>query len=232
MEQKNSSNDTVSSQKSLPSSYDSGWNDPPEWALSLQHNSSKTKKLLNKRVAFPLSSQTSTAEKVSSSLPSNTPPILQSSMVPTITTAPYKPLVASMDKKFTTMTLDSDFDKDQALTEVLTNLKSVMTGQKMEMNMIEEIEKRLDIMETDWRENKLNNMIHRSVLDISKALLRKDIEQANKIHIALMTQHVTACRTWIPAIRHIIFELKKECENSNVSQPEQSPLLSVELKKK
>lgn len=63
------------------------------------------------------------------------------------------------------------------------------------------------------------------------ALLRKDIEQANKIHIALMTQHATACRTWIPAIRHIIFELKKECENS-VSQPEQSPLLSIELKKK
>lgn len=168
MEQ-DSSNDTVSSQKSLPSSYDSGWNDPPEWALSLQHNSSKTKKLLNKRVAFPLSSQTSTAEIVSSSL-SNTPPILQSSMAPTITTAPHKPLVAPMDKEFTIKTLDSDFDKDQALTEVLANLKSVMTEQKMEMNMIEEIEKRLDIMETDWRENKLNNMIHRSVLDISKGI--------------------------------------------------------------
>lgn len=169
MEQ-NSSNDTVSSQKSLPSSYDSGWNDPPKWALSLQHNSSKTKKLLNKRVAFPLSSQTSTAEIVGSSPLSNTPPILQSSMAPTITTAPHKPLVALMDKEFTTKTLDSDFDKDQALTEVLVNLKSVMTEQKMEMNMIEEIEKRLDIMETDWRENKLNNMIHRNVLDISKGI--------------------------------------------------------------
>lgn len=64
------------------------------------------------------------------------------------------------------------------------------------------------------------------------ALLRKDIEQANKIHIILMTQHVTACHTWMPAIRHIIFELKKEFENFNVSQSEQSPLLSVELKKK
>lgn len=165
-----SSNDTMSSQKSLPSSYDSGWNDPPEWALSSQHNSSKTKRLLNKRVAFPLSSQTSAAEKISSSPPSNTPPISQSSMAPMITTAPHKPLVAPINKEFTTKTLDSDFDKDQALTEVLINLKSVMTEQKMEVNMIEEIEKRLDIMKTDWHENKLNDMIHRSVLDISKGI--------------------------------------------------------------
>lgn len=165
-----SSNDTVSSQKSLPSSYDPGWNDPPKWALSSQNNSSKTKRLLNKRVAFPLSSQTSTAEKASSSSPSNTPPILQSSMAPTLTTAPHKPLVAPIDKEFTTKTLDSDFDKDQALTEVLTNLKSVMTEQKMEMSMIEEIERRLDIMKTDWCENKLNDTIHRNVLAISKGI--------------------------------------------------------------
>ncbi|KMQ94880.1 steroid receptor rna activator 1-like protein [Lasius niger] len=227
-----SSNDTVSSQKSLPSSHDPGWNDPPEWALSSQNISSGTKRLLNKRVAFPLSSQISAIGKVSSPSPSNTPPTLQSSIVPTITTAPHKPLVTPIDKDLTTKTLESDFDKDQALTEVLANLKSVMTEHKMEMNKTEEIQRRLDTMKADWCENKLNDAIQRSVLDISKALLRKDAEQADKIHIALMMQHATACRTWMPAIRHIIFELKKECEDFNVSQPEQSPLLSVELKEK
>ncbi|CAL1689451.1 unnamed protein product [Lasius platythorax] len=227
-----SSNDTVSSQKSLPSSHDPGWNDPPEWALSSQNISSGTKRLLNKRVAFPLSSQISAIGKVNSPSPSNTPPTLQSSIVPTITTAPHKPLVTPIDKDLTTKTLESDFDKDQALTEVLANLKSVMTEHKMEMNKTEEIQRRLDTMKADWCENKLNDAIQRSVLDISKALLRKDAEQADKIHIALMMQHATACRTWMPAIRHIIFELKKECEDFNVSQPEQSPLLSVELKEK
>lgn len=255
-----SSNDTVSTQKSLPSSHDPGWNDPPEWALSSQNISSGTKRLLNKRVAFPLSSQISAIGKVSSPSPSNTPPTLQSSIVPTITTAPHKPLVTPIDKDLTTRTLESDFDKDQALTEVLANLKSVMTEHKMEMNKTEEIQRRLDTMKADWCENKLNDAIQRSVLDISKgidkmhpyidifilivyifvtsiiyvfsALLRKDAEQADKIHIALMMQHATACRTWMPAIRHIIFELKKECEDFNVSQPEQSPLLSVELKEK
>lgn len=227
-----STNNTVSSQKSLPSSHDPGWNDPPEWALSSQHSTSGTKRLLNKRVAFPMSSQTTAAEKDSSSSMSNTPPVLQSFMVPTITTAPHKPLVAPINKEFPTKTLKSGFDKDQALTEVLANLKSVMTEQEMETSKIEEIQKRLDIMKADWHENKLNDAIHKNVLDISKALLRKDIEQADKIHITLMTQHATACRTWIPAIRHIIFELKKGCENSNVSQSEQSLLLSIESKEK
>jgi len=64
------------------------------------------------------------------------------------------------------------------------------------------------------------------------ALLRKDVEQADKIHIALMMQHATICRTWIPAIRHIIFELKKECENLNILQGEQLPLLSIESREK
>ncbi|XP_029174808.1 steroid receptor RNA activator 1-like [Nylanderia fulva] len=233
MEQNSSSsNDTVSSQKSLPSTHDSGWNDPPEWALSTQNVSSGSKRLLNKRVAFPLSSQNSPTEKSSPS-PSNTPPALQSSAAPAITTAPHKPLVApNSDKDLATRTLESDFDKDQALTEVLANLESVMSKQKMDTNKTEDVQRRLDSMKADWCDNKLNNMIQRSVLDISKALLRKDVKQADKIHISLMMQHASACRTWMPAIRHIIFELKKECEDFNFSQLEQSPLLSLKSKEK
>lgn len=67
---------------------------------------------------------------------------------------------------------------------------------------------------------------------VFSALLRKDVEEADKIHITLMMQHATACRTWMPAIRHVIFELKKEHEKPDVPQPEQSsPLLFVDAKK-
>ncbi|XP_012219633.1 steroid receptor RNA activator 1-like [Linepithema humile] len=225
-----SPNNTVSSQKSLPSSHDSGWNDPPEWALSSQHSSSgiPTKRVLNKRVAFPLSSQTS-SEKANPSSSSNMPPIIQSS---TITTAPHKPLVTPIDKDFIATTSMLNFDKDQALTEVLTNLECVMKEHKIESSKVEEIQRRLDIMKSDWQENRLKDVIQSNILDISKALLRKDVEQADKIHIALMMQHATICRTWIPAIRHIIFELKNGCENLNILQAEPLPLLSVESKEK
>jgi len=158
-----SSNNTVSSQKLLPSSYDPGWNDPPEWALSSQHSSSgvSTKRVLNKRVAFPLSSQTS-AEKANVSSSSNMPPIVQSS---TITTAPHKPLATPIDKDFIT-TLN--FDKNQALTEVLTNLECVMKKYKIESSKVEEIQKRLDIMKSDWQENRLKDVIQSNILDISR----------------------------------------------------------------
>ncbi|KYM92549.1 Steroid receptor RNA activator 1 [Atta colombica] len=230
-----SSNDVVSSQRSLPSTHDPGWNDPPEWALTSQYNSSgtSTRKLLNKRVAFPLSSQTPSPEKATvSSASLNMPPTLQSIAVPTITTAPHKPLLAPTDKDYAKIIKsDDNFDKDQALTEILTNLESVMTEQKMEENKVKEIRKRLDIMKYNWLENKLNDTVQRNILNISKALLRKDIKEADKIHVTLMMQHATVCRTWMPAIRHIIFELKKESEKSNVLQPEQPPLLFVDSNK-
>jgi len=164
-----SPSDVVSSQRSLPSTHDPGWNDPPEWALS-QHNSSgpSTRRLLNKRVAFPLSSQTSSPEKVASLSPSNMPPILQSTAVPTITTAPHKPLLAPTDKDYVKTSESDSFDKDQALTEILTSLESVMTEQKMEESKMKEIRRRLDTMKSNWLENKLNDTVQRNILDITK----------------------------------------------------------------
>lgn len=41
-----------------------------------------------------------------------------------------------------------------------------------------------------------------------------------------MTQYATLCHTWIPAIRHIILELKKENEVTQMKYP-QSSLLPV-----
>lgn len=250
------SSETVSSQKSLPSSYDSGWNDPPEWAMSSQRSSfegTSNKRLLNKRVAFPLSSQTSASGTTSPSLPSNMPPISQSFQK--TTTAPHKPLVTPIGKDTVTKSSESDFDKSQALTKVMANLESVMMEQKIEKNKLEEIQKRLSIMRSDWLEDKLNDTVQRNILDMSEgknqifpsichscrlvtkmriyvlALLSKDVQQADKIHIKLMMQHATVCHTWMPAVRHIILELKKKSEVSQVKHL-QSPLLSVEPTKK
>lgn len=167
-----SPSNVASSQKSLPSTHDPGWNDPPEWALSSQRDTSgtSTRRLLNKRVAFPLSSQTSSPEKAAIPPPlSNIPPVLpQSTTVPTITTAPHKPLLAPTDKDAKTTESDDNFDKDQALTEILASLESVMTEQKMEEGKSKEIRRRLDTMKSNWLENKLNVTVQRNVLDISK----------------------------------------------------------------
>ena len=78
------------------------------------------------------------------------PHIIQSSI---ITTASHKPIIP-IDKDFVTTSM-LNFDKDQALTEVLSNLECVMKEHKMESSKVEEIQRRLDIMKSDWQENKL-----------------------------------------------------------------------------
>lgn len=164
------SSDTMSSQKTLPSSHDPGWNDPPEWALSATSGTS-AKRTLNKRVAFPLSSQSSPQEKTGSPLPPRTPPVLQPSAAPAITSAPHKPLVAPVDKSLPAAArFKSDFDGDQALREVLINLETVMTERRLEKSKVEEIQRRLDVMKSDWLESKLSDTIQRSILDISKGI--------------------------------------------------------------
>lgn len=165
------SNPTVSSQASLPSSHDAGWNDPPKWALSGQKESSaitSTKKFLNRRVAFPLGTQSYPLEKASPPpVPSKTPPVLQSAS--TLTSAPHKPLVAPVDKNLPATILDN-FDRNQALIEAVTNLGTVITEQRMEKSKAEEILRRLNIMKSDWHENRLNDTIERNILDISKGM--------------------------------------------------------------
>jgi hypothetical protein len=101
---------------------------------------------------------------------SKTPPVLQSSSAPTITSAPHKPLVVHTDKDLPTTVFRSDFDRDQALTEALSNLGTVMRERSMEKSRIEEIQKKLDVMKSDWLENKLNDTIQKSILDISKGI--------------------------------------------------------------
>lgn len=165
--------EVVSSQNSLPSTYDSGWNDPPEWALSSQYNSpgTSTRRLLNKRVAFPLSSQTSSPGKAAVPHPSsNMPPVLQSTAMPTITTAPHKPLLAPTDKdtEVAKTSKSDDFDKDLALSQILVNLELVMLEQKMEESKTKEILKRLEIMKSYWAENKLNDTIQRHIMDLTR----------------------------------------------------------------
>ncbi|EZA50420.1 hypothetical protein DMN91_009662 [Ooceraea biroi] len=223
--------DTVSSQKSLPSSQDPGWNDPPEWALSTRPSSAgrlSTTKKLNKRVPFPL---TLSPQKSNSS---KTPPVLQASAAATITSAPHKPLVTPVDKNLPTTMFQSDFNKDEALIEAFTNLGTVITERKMETNTAEEILRRLDVMKTDWLKDRLNESIQRSLLDLSKALLEKDVARADRIHFALVSQHAAVCRVWIPAIRHIIFEFQRDCKDFNISELEQSQslLLNPEMQKK
>ncbi|KAK9309795.1 hypothetical protein QLX08_000618 [Tetragonisca angustula] len=208
----------LSLQKVLLPGHDPGWNDPPKWAYSTSQNSSvtPTKRVLNKRVAFPMSSVKTSDKESSAKKPLNMPPPMQSSI--SLTTASHPPLLCPSNKNTEENMTDIIIDKQVTLNIVLKNLETVINEHILEKSRTEELRKRLDLLKVVWLEDKLNNTIYKNVLDLSTALQEGDIEKADEIHVSLMMQHANLCSTWIPGIRHIILELKTKTKNPDATQ--------------
>ena len=122
----------------------------------------QTKRLLNKRVAFPLSSAPSSPSSTIDQANSR-PPVGPSSL----TSAPRLPPPPPTGR---THSLPSEFeiDKEQALKETLDNLEAVITKQLDSSSKTDQVRTRLDTMKTMWNEDKLTNSIYYKVLGISK----------------------------------------------------------------
>ncbi|KAK2578667.1 hypothetical protein KPH14_012156 [Odynerus spinipes] len=205
------SDDAISTQKSLPSSYDPGWNDTPKWASPYSGNANTpTKRILNKRVPFPLTSgesKSNTGNQSSATGINLPPPPLGS--VTGVKTAPHAPLVAPSDANTQLTCTITKLDKQQALNDTMAHLEFVIQ-KYVTHNKVDEVQKRLDLMKSFWLDDKLNDSIQQKILDISRALKEEDVDKADKLHIALMIDHTSVCSAWIPCIRHIISALKEK----------------------
>lgn len=220
-------NSNLSMQKVLLPGHDPGWNDPPKWAYcNAQTSVTPTKRVLNKRVAFPLAAAQTTNKESPLNKPLNMPPLLKSSS--NLTTS-HPPLLHHSNINIEE-TSEIKIDKEETLSNVLTNMEAVINKHVLEKSKAEEIKKRLDVLKVAWNEDKLNNMIYKNILDLSTALQEGNVEKADEIHVALMMQHASLCSAWIPGIRHIILELKTKMQNSSVTQSQglEPHLLSVE----
>ncbi|XP_046490704.1 steroid receptor RNA activator 1 [Neodiprion pinetum] len=210
----------ISTQKSLTSLHDPGWNDPPKWAYSQSPttSSSPTKRILNKRVAFPLGSTPPTSS-FDSNQPLNPPPA----------NLPPPPLTGrrlSAGPPPTTVAFFTGIDKEQALTESLDNFEKVINENEELKGEGDEIRRRLNIMKTAWVEDKLGESIRHSILELSNALRKKDVDNADKIHVSLMMDHTALCSSWIPGIRHMILaEREKHLKRKPSADENSSPLL-------
>ncbi|XP_058796401.1 steroid receptor RNA activator 1-like [Phymastichus coffea] len=200
--------EVISTQKKLQSSHDPGWNDPPSWAFTPSPTATSgtpTKRLLNKRVAFPLNSKPETASTL---LHQTIPPVglPPPTNIGSLTTAPHKPFVAPTNAQIGDSTSNWEMSKEDALKNTLENLRCLT--KELEASKTEEIERRLERMESMWNEDKLNNDVHKKVLEISQALKDNDAEKADQLHVSLMMNNASMCSSWIPGLRQLITELK------------------------
>jgi hypothetical protein len=155
----------------LLASHDAGWNDPPSWAAVSSPNpagETSAKRILNKRVAFPLNSKT---EQPSPSLHQNISPtqnILQPVEISKfVTTTPHKPIIATSINTEDPY-LEIEINKDKALKDILDNLHFVM--KQLDLNKTYEIQKRLDRMQVMWNEDKLSNVVQKKLLKMSEGI--------------------------------------------------------------
>ncbi|KAF7994166.1 hypothetical protein HCN44_011435 [Aphidius gifuensis] len=218
--------ENLSTQYTLNSCHDPGWNDPPKWALSPNTLSSTkntpTKRLLNKRVAFPLSSSPSSTVSTSSSLQKtsmNLPP--PPSILTPLTTAPHAPLVTPttvmVQNNSESSSSPSIINKDQTLLKTMENLEYILNTELVDNCHVDDIKKRLEIMKNLWNEEKFNNDIINKIFLISQELKLKNIEKADEIHISLMVDYAAICTNGVSGIRHLIFELRKIYSNNQIN---------------
>lgn len=148
----------VSSQKSLASFHDPGWNDPPKWAQTVPLQSSSTtptKRLLNKRVAFPMNSTVSSqSSNLTQQSPLSMPPPLCSTSNATTSITPKSSEKCEV------------VDKEESLKTAWENLQNV--AKDLDSSRLEDVQKRMDVMRSLWLDDKLNSSIHHQILKLSE----------------------------------------------------------------
>ncbi|GLV39350.1 hypothetical protein CBL_13227 [Carabus blaptoides fortunei] len=165
-----------------------GWNDPP--LLSQQSANPRSRTLLNKRVAYPLSKPTS---------------VESSQMLPP---ANLMPLPATLQIPKATDTNESKDNCDlNSLTKVLDIFNNLVNDIPADIKK-SEISKRVTIMKTMWEENKLTAQVHNDVLKLAECLKAGEIDKANEIYASVSVNSAALCSPWLLGIKYIIHHCK------------------------
>ncbi|XP_039745348.1 steroid receptor RNA activator 1-like [Pararge aegeria] len=173
--------------------YDPGWNDPPSFAYnsSQQTTPNRPRNFLNKRVAFPLSGNSTTAITAPSF---NLPPM------PTTLLPPMQNI--SLEAKSQE---DIEIDSASLLKEVNNILVGLLESSHELGAKAESIKKKIGIMEEMWSSGKLNKQIQIQMKDLACALRDHNPGKADDIHKALMVDHVSCISTWMPGVKQLIY---------------------------
>uniref|UniRef100_A0A1B6LY85 SRA1/Sec31 domain-containing protein n=1 Tax=Graphocephala atropunctata TaxID=36148 RepID=A0A1B6LY85_9HEMI len=185
-------------------SCDPGWNDPPLFSYecqTTQRRSSKPRNFLNKRVAFPLHE----------SPPSNHLPVDPTAPLSLCNKSTLPPPPSAIIAPGTEIPCTEGlktveiFNPSEALQTVLNNLTGVLNS-KFECQLKDktEIQRRLDIMEKMWIDDKLCQNIQQKLVELSEALKENETERADELQKGLMVDHAPACSQWMSGVRHLI----------------------------
>ncbi|XP_067000286.2 steroid receptor RNA activator 1 [Anabrus simplex] len=193
---------------------DPGWNDPPLFSYDTTQavvQSGKKSVFLNKRVAYPLNSKSSSpvVDKITPGMPP----------MPTAVSIRAPPMSPSVRSELTASTADTstmsgagepvNLKDQEMLSSVMATFDEILdTSSEENERSKEEIKKRLGVLQKMWEEDKLNPDVCRKVYRLAEALRQGDTKLPDNIQAGLMVDHVALCRNWMAALRKLIHLVK------------------------
>lgn len=165
-----------------------------------QHSTKRT--LLNKRVPFPLSDGSTSAQKTS--IPAQLPPAILLPPVAVVLT-PSKQMDENLIPAETSEELESSLLKVSNALD--NNVKNFLESEKQG-----DFNKRLQSLYVCWKEGKLNQDIRKRLEALCDFLEARDFGKAENIQVSLAVDYITECASWITLIKNIINEMKKKLQ--------------------
>lgn len=137
--------------------HDPGWNDPPTFSYNPEAVAAKPKNVLNKRVPYSMNSNPAPVQDTN--MPLSAPPI--GSLLPSTSDLRQNIIAQNMDCD----TKVYDFE------ETINIFKELIYTSPELGKKASDIQKRLQIMETMWREGKLNLDVQNKTSQMAKGIL-------------------------------------------------------------
>ncbi|CAF2366118.1 unnamed protein product [Rotaria sp. Silwood2] len=171
-----------------------GWNDPPA-NLTVSDNMSTKRILLNKRVPYTNQDLTTTNN------PSNiltAPPICFPSTISTPN---------SLDND---TSVKNDLLTVEEMNEIFKKqLKKLEDSSNIEKKILEDINKKFQVMQDEWSQEKLSLNTKQTLSNIFRELDSDHIQQAFDLHIALVRNASSEVVRFIVGIKRLIQELQR-----------------------
>ncbi|KAG1714005.1 Steroid receptor RNA activator 1 [Nymphon striatum] len=201
---------------------DRAWNDPPTVAYNLPHSEKNTpqKRLLNKRVAYPQSSNISPNHESESLKSGLTSPPLAAHLNPTEppkSEATSKQLnnneVLIKTKEIPNIDDSSLLEKssDEMKAEIQKILEKCFESIKknMEDRKSDDVRRKLDVFYKNWDECKLEPAIQHRMYFLCKEIEKENVDSADSMHLKLTMDYFSQVKSWMVAVKNIIYEMKQ-----------------------
>ncbi|XP_077448776.1 steroid receptor RNA activator 1 [Stigmatopora argus] len=203
-----------------PGNQERGWNDPPQFSYGLQTARTPQTTLLNKRPAFSDLADAGAAAAPPSG-PSAPPPPPPAGLAPppagrapSWKTAPRLeddggPSEDEPDAEAVLEVLAQALESCRRDAEVRAARAPESCGRHAELQVCNDVDKRLRLLEDSWKSGRLSLPVRRRMSALSRELRAGRWDRADDIHRSLMVDHVTEVSQWMVGVKRLIAQTRK-----------------------